>query len=140
MDVNFTPSPDVDHEILGALFPTNGKEDHEKKGRFTVGGFTDVQSRTSTWLLPGVLPDDDLVVLVGEEGIGKGLFAVDVIARVTQAGHNVLIIATEDDLERVVRPRLSPGPMSAAAFSCSVIPTLCKISQHSRTTCPKSPQ
>jgi len=106
MDVNFTPSPDVDHEILGALFPTNGKEDHEKKGRFTVGGFTDVQSRTSTWLLPGVLPDDDLVVLVGEEGIGKGLFAVDVIARVTQAGHNVLITATEDDLERVVRPRL----------------------------------
>ena len=24
MDVNFTPSPDTDHEILGHMFPTNG--------------------------------------------------------------------------------------------------------------------
>jgi len=24
MDVNFTPSPDIDHEILGHMFPTNG--------------------------------------------------------------------------------------------------------------------
>ena len=68
--------------------------------------FTGVQPRTSTWLLDGVLPDDDLTVFIGEKGIGKGLFAADVIGRVTRAGHNVLIIATEDDLERVVRPRL----------------------------------
>jgi hypothetical protein len=24
MDVNFTPSPDIDQEILGHMFPTNG--------------------------------------------------------------------------------------------------------------------
>jgi hypothetical protein len=24
MDVNFTPSPDIDQEILGRMFPTNG--------------------------------------------------------------------------------------------------------------------
>jgi hypothetical protein len=78
----------------------------QPQARFVVRTFADVQPRTSTWLLPGVLPDDDLVVLVGEEGIGKGLFCIDVIARVTQAGHNVLIIATEDDHERVTRPRL----------------------------------
>ena len=79
---------------------------HEKKGRFTVRTFTDIQPRASTWLLDGVLPDDDLTVFIGEEGIGKGLFAADVITRVTKAGHNVLIIATEDDFERVPRPRL----------------------------------
>jgi AAA domain len=79
---------------------------NQKKGRFTVRTFTDIQPRTSTWLLDGVLPDDDLTVFIGEEGIGKGLYAADVIARVTKAGHNVLIIATEDDFERVLRPRL----------------------------------
>jgi hypothetical protein len=78
----------------------------QTRPRFTVRTFAEIEARTSTWLLPGVLPDDDLVVLVGEEGIGKGLFCVDVISRVTQAGHNVLIIATEDDHERVTRPRL----------------------------------
>jgi hypothetical protein len=82
------------------------RQDHQKKGRFTVRTFADIQPRTSTWLLPGVLPDDDLTVFIGEEGIGKGLFSADVIARVTRAGHNVLIIATEDHFETVLRPRL----------------------------------
>jgi hypothetical protein len=87
--------------------PPEAEVASQTTGRFTVRTFADIQPRTSTWLLPGVLPDDDLVVLVGEEGIGKGLFSVDVIARVTRAGHKVLIIATEDDLERVLRPRLT---------------------------------
>lgn len=74
--------------------------------RYAVRTFAQVEPRTSTYLLPGVLPDDELVVFIGEEGIGKGLFAVDCIARVTGAGHAVLAISTEDDLERVLRPRL----------------------------------
>ena len=83
-------------------------------GRFTVRTFADVTVRPSTYLLPGVLPDQELVVLVGEEGIGKGLFAVDCIARVTRAGHKVLIIATEDDFERVLRPRLDVADADVA--------------------------
>jgi hypothetical protein len=83
----------------------NGDQgDDRRKGRFTLHAFTELQPRTSTWL-EGI-PDDDLTVFIGEEGIGKGLYAADLIGRVTRAGHNVLIIATEDDLERVVRPRL----------------------------------
>jgi hypothetical protein len=105
--VEITPSEDVDQAILGQMFPqNNGQKNEERKGRFTLRAFNEVDRRTSTWLLDGVLPDDDLTVFIGEEGIGKGLFCVDVIARVTRAGHNVLIIATEDDFERVLGPRL----------------------------------
>jgi hypothetical protein len=50
---------------------TEDKPPHQKKGRFTVRTFTDIQPRTSTWLLDGVLPDDDLTVFIGEEGIAK---------------------------------------------------------------------
>jgi hypothetical protein len=46
----------------------------QKKGRFTVGTFADIQPRTSTWLVDGVLSDDDLTVFIGEEGIGKVFF------------------------------------------------------------------
>jgi 5S rRNA maturation endonuclease (ribonuclease M5) len=87
-------------------YPPEPEKTEQKKGRFTVRTFADIQRRTSTWLVDGVLPDDDLTVFIGEEGIGKGLFSADVIARVTKAGHNVLIIATEDDFERVLGPRL----------------------------------
>jgi hypothetical protein len=88
-----------------SLIGQNGHGE-QKTGRFTVRTFAEIGRRTSTWLLPGAIPDDDLVVFIGEEGIGKGLFSADVIARVTKAGHNVLIIATEDDFERVLGPRL----------------------------------
>jgi hypothetical protein len=102
----------------------------KRTGRFTVRTFAEIQRRTSTWLLDGVLPDDDLTVFIGEEGIGKGLFSADAIARVTGAGHNVLIIATEDDFERVLGPRLDVAGA----------PTPCKASRTFHTTCPKSRQ
>jgi hypothetical protein len=95
-------APETDRSEPSGTPEQNGQQ----TGRFTVRRFADIQPRTSTWLLNDLLPDDDLTVFIGEEGIGKGLFAATVIARVTKAGHNVLIIATEDDFERVLRPRL----------------------------------
>ena len=104
-DYEIPPESDMPDQEPGAPSSVSPGNQHTK-GRFTVGTFDKVQPRTSTWLEPGILPDDDLVVLIGEEGIGKGLFSVDVIARVTRAGHTVLIIATEDHFETVLRPRL----------------------------------
>jgi hypothetical protein len=72
---------------------------------FTLHTLAEVIVRPSTDLVPGI-PDDELIVLVGEEGIGKGLYCASTIARVTKAGYNVLIVATEDDFERVLKPRL----------------------------------
>ena len=96
---NFKPSEKsvANDQPAGDTQPVEPEETQDtadqRSGRFTVHSFAEIQPRTSTWLLQGVLPDDDLVVLVGEEGIGKGLYAVDVIGRVTRAGHTVLIIA-----------------------------------------------
>jgi hypothetical protein len=96
------------HRVV--VIMTEQATDHAGNGQeplsFKVVSLAQIAVRTSTWLLPGVLPDDELAVLIGEEGIGKGLFCASCIARVTQAGHNVLIIATEDDYERVLKPRL----------------------------------
>jgi hypothetical protein len=62
--------PPTDHET-----PREYNNMHaQKKGRFTVGTFADIQPRTSTWLVDGVLPDEDLTVFIGEEGIAKVLF------------------------------------------------------------------
>lgn len=66
---------------------------------------SDVKEREMVWLLPGLLPREDVTVLVGEEGIGKGLWWVDVVRRV-QLETRVLVIAAEDDPERHLRPRM----------------------------------
>jgi hypothetical protein len=100
------PKPEQNHDQ---------KTNQDTKGRFTVRNFAEIPRRTSTWLVPGVLSDDDLTVFIGEEGIGKGLYAADLIARVTKAGHNVLIIATEDDFERVLGPRLDVAGADVSA-------------------------
>ena len=84
------------------------EDDHTGNGRepspFKVVSLAQIAVRPSTELLPG-FPDDELIVFIGEEGIGKGLYAADLISRVTNAGHSVLVIVTEDDYERHLKPR-----------------------------------
>jgi hypothetical protein len=65
-----------------------------------------VKPRPTTWLVRDLIPDGDLTVLIGEEGIGKGLWWTDIAARLTRQGHKGLLICGEDDYERTVRPRL----------------------------------
>lgn len=70
------------------------------------------------WLAKGRLPKAAISLLVGDEGIGKSLLWVYVVAAVTtgkplpgfgisprEPGH-VIIVATEDDWATTVRPRL----------------------------------
>lgn len=58
------------------------------------------------WLLPNFIPLHMLTVLVGEEGIGKGLWWCWLAAELTNRGQSVMVIATEDHWEFMVRPRL----------------------------------
>ena len=76
--------------------------------RFTAVCLADIEARQVEWLVPGVLPKSELVILVGEEGIGKGLWWVHLTAQLTRGASPipVLIIASEDDPERALRPRL----------------------------------
>ncbi len=75
-------------------------------------------ARKVRWLWPGRIPLGATTMLAGLPGQGKSVFTVDVAARITtlrsypdasnpllEAGE-VLFIATEDDAESVLRPRL----------------------------------
>ena len=66
----------------------------------------EVNPMATTYVVPGLVPRGDLVVLVGEEGIGKGLFWTRIVAERSRAGRVTLLICGEDDYQRVVRPRL----------------------------------
>jgi hypothetical protein len=75
-----------------------------------------IQARPTEWIVPGLLPASDVAVLVGEEGIGKGLWWIEQVRRVTDAGMPVVLIVAEDDPERALRPR-----MDAAGVDVSLV-------------------
>ena len=78
-----------------------------RRDLYTVG-FEAIIETTTEWLQPGLIPIGDPVVLIGDEGIGKGLWWTYLIALVTTRPEpvNVLLIVAEDDLARTVKPRL----------------------------------
>lgn len=75
---------------------------------FSVVPFSDISERTIEWLVEGTIPRHTAVVLVGEEGIGKGLYCASLIAKVTAGTDpiDVLMIVSEDDPETVLKARL----------------------------------
>lgn len=60
------------------------------------------------WLVPDLIPLGMLSILIGEEGIGKGLFSCLLISQVTtgDSPQDVLLMSGEDDPARMLRPRL----------------------------------
>lgn len=67
-----------------------------------------VVEREVDWLVPNVIPLGMVSALIGEEGVGKGLFTCRLIAQVTTGASpkDVLLIAGEDDHSMMLRPRL----------------------------------
>jgi hypothetical protein len=77
-----------------------------------------VAARPVEWLWPGWLARGVLAVLDGDPGLGKSSVALDLVARVTTGAplpgvpeatggpRRALVVALEDSLEHVVRPRL----------------------------------
>jgi len=94
------------------IYPTNvrGFGQASSEGQHSLYGITlaDVEEKLTHWLIPGLVPQGAPVVLVGDEGIGKGLWWTYVTALVTTQPEpiDVLIVVAEDDLERTVKPRL----------------------------------
>jgi hypothetical protein len=63
-------------------------------------------SRPVDWLVPNRLARGHATYLFGEEGIGKSTWWVHVVAELTQNGHTVIVVLTEDGWEDTARPRM----------------------------------
>lgn len=68
------------------------------------------------WLWPGHIPHGSMTLIIGDPGLGKSQLTLDLAARVSRGipwpdsspcdVGNVLLLASEDSLERTVMPRL----------------------------------
>jgi len=74
-------------------------------GSIRAAGIVD---RQVNWVIPDLVPVGMVSALIGEEGIGKGLFSCYLIAQVTTgpSPQEVLLISGEDDWAGMLRPRL----------------------------------
>lgn len=57
------------------------------------------------WLWPGRIPFGMLCLLMGDPGLGKSLLTVDIAAKVSRAGGDVLLLSAEDHAAVTIRPR-----------------------------------
>lgn len=75
---------------------------------FIARSFDTIEPREIQWFTNDLIPQKEVVLFVGDEGIGKGLFTCHLSAVLTTSDDpiNVLFVAAEDDPERVLRPRL----------------------------------
>ena len=78
---------------------------------------SDIPVKPQGWIWNGVIPEGHVTLVTGEPGVGKSLFAMDAIARLTQGARGltiaeqgepgqVILFSGEDDVARVVRNRL----------------------------------
>ena len=78
---------------------------------------SDIPAKPQGWVWNGVIPEGQVTLVTGEPGVGKSLFAMDVIARLTRSEHRltdaaqgkpgqVILFSGEDGIASVVRNRL----------------------------------
>jgi len=97
----------------------SGLLESEKEARVRIWKAMDLDpARPVEWIATGRIPRAGVTVLVGDEGIGKSLFWVMIVAAVTTGRGlpgfgippgpplKVLLTVTEDDWASVVKPRL----------------------------------
>ncbi len=76
--------------------------------RLQLVSFADITERAIDWLVPGLIPRAEVVIALGQEGIGKGLWWCHLISRVTTGPDaiDVVVIVAEDSPDATVLPRL----------------------------------
>ena len=102
-----TPTPNSVMGSTGGSGDIQNLDDSTVK-KFGTVPFSEIPDREVDWLLPGQLPSGFITALIGDEGVGKGLYSCYLMAQVT-AGlkpADVLLISGEDDPESMIRPRL----------------------------------
>jgi DnaB-like helicase N terminal domain/AAA domain len=64
-----------------------------------------VERETVEWLWPKRIPFGMQTLLMGDPGLGKSLLTIDIAAKVTRAGGDVLLLSAEDHAGATIRPR-----------------------------------
>lgn len=64
-----------------------------------------VQPEPIRWLWDGRIPLGMLSMLAGDPGLGKSLLTVDMAAKTSRAGADVLLLSAEDHASQTLRPR-----------------------------------
>ena len=78
---------------------------------------SDISAKPQGWVWKGVIPEGQVTLLTGEPGVGKSLFAMDAIAKLTRGQRGflfddqgepgqVILFSGEDGISSVVRNRL----------------------------------
>ncbi|MCH7792473.1 MAG: bifunctional DNA primase/polymerase [Planctomycetes bacterium] len=94
-------------------------------GRAAIRRFSDIQPQELRWLWPGRIPAGKMTLIVGDPGLGKSLFTLDVAARVSTGAEwpdgsgaaekgGVILVGAEDDPADTIRPRLDAAGASSA--------------------------
>lgn len=94
-------------DVYARYTPDTDEADDLDTGLTLVRADT-VTPRDTKWLVPNYIPRGHPVVLVGDEGIGKGLWWCRLIATLTKGPEaiDVIVIVAEDDHQEAVAPRL----------------------------------
>lgn len=81
--------------------------------------FDEVEEKETEWIIDNLIPKGEITIIFGDGGVGKGTIAYNIISALSngnncffeQNGVNrkplkVLILSSEDDIERVIKPKL----------------------------------
>jgi hypothetical protein len=94
-------------ESTGGTGGTGAIQATETSGLYVIS-FSKIEAKPVEYLLPELLPKEQITVLLGEEGVGKGLYCSYLVARLTSgvSPRRVLLISSEDHPESVIKSRL----------------------------------
>lgn len=125
---SYLPLPDHDSAIRAALRrrrggrtakperPASAATESAEAPRSSVTPLADVVAVPVDWLWPYYIPRGALTILDGDPGLGKSTIIADIAARLSRgqsmpdgsaggAPANTLLISSEDDAARTIRPR-----------------------------------
>src|SRR2546423_1013294 len=74
--------------------------------RLTATPLTEIAMRSIVWHEKPLWQKGAFQLLAGSKGSGKGTYLASLAARITQAGFNVIFVASEDSAEIDLKPRL----------------------------------
>ena len=102
-----TTTPLPTRESTGGTGRLGVRQATETSGLYVIS-FSEIEAKHVEYLLPGLLPKEQITVLLGEEGVGKGLYCSYLVARLTSGVNpkKVLLISSEDHPESVIKSRL----------------------------------